>query len=90
MVSPDGQTAAIARSDPTGELDLLDVRSGAQTTISLNAGQVAPVWSLDGRYLFFVNDYTNFLAAVDRTTGSTMGFLTQVKQISSLAVRPAL
>jgi hypothetical protein len=89
VVSPDGTTAAIAFGEgPTDDVDLIDMRSGDQLTIlPAAAARVPPVWSLDGRYLFFLNDNTGVLSAFDRTTGTPTELLAHVTQIDSLAVR---
>jgi Tol biopolymer transport system component len=88
VVSPDGSTAALAFADTSGGLDLIDMRSGDQVRIAQSAAQVAPVWSLDGRYLFFVNDNTGALTALDRSTQTLTELMTHATQIESLAVRP--
>jgi hypothetical protein len=89
VITQDGRTAAIVRR--TGELDVIDLTSGQLQNIATypsNVNPVAPVWSLDSRFLFFASD-TYTVAVFDRTTGTTTALRAEVDHVEALAVRPA-
>jgi hypothetical protein len=89
VITQDGRTAAIVRR--TGELDVIDLTSGQLQNIAAyasNVNPVAPVWSLDSRFLFFASD-TYTVAVFDRTTGTTTALRAPVDHVDALAVRPA-
>jgi hypothetical protein len=85
VITADGQSAAIVR--PTGELEVIDLTSGEQHVVATPAS-VAPVWSFDGRFLFFVRD-ANTVSVFDRATGAIMVLPATVDDVEALAVRPA-
>jgi hypothetical protein len=87
VVSPDGATAAILHTG-TGELDVVDLASGAQRNVAAVAKRVPPVWSLDSHFLFYVLD-TYTISVFDRTSGITKGLYVEDQLINALAVRPA-
>jgi hypothetical protein len=89
VVSADGLSAAAMRR--SGELDVIDLSSGEQRNVATSASrvaQVAPVWSLDSRFLFFATANSE-LAAFDRVTGMSSVIYVEDQQVAALAVRPA-
>jgi eukaryotic-like serine/threonine-protein kinase len=74
-LSPDGQWVAFHTSEHGRAVPYLQSLSnpGARFPISENGGH-APLWSPDGRKLFYVSGETNSLMAVDVQTTPTVAF----------------
>jgi hypothetical protein len=86
VIAPDGRIAAVVMSR-TQTVDIINLWSGIEFSIPTAAIRVAPVWSLDGRYLFYVDD-AGWLWVYDRNTDRVLAFPVPVHDVQALAVRP--
>lgn len=93
MISPDGSTAAVLRSDQTAKptLHLLDLETGADHPLSVSLGSLfgngTVAWSPDSRWLFVA---AKRLVAIDARTHRVHHLDLALPPIRQVAVRPAL
>ena len=84
-ISPDGRAAAIVLGSPS-QLAVIDMSSGKQILAGIHP-LADPVWSLDGRYLFFSQDGT--VEVFDRESGNVKTLGVDVRTTEAIAVRPS-
>jgi hypothetical protein len=96
VISPDGMTAAVPTTHPTGTvtLRLLDLASGSDRPLALSISPPGTLdsevaWSPDSRWLFVTTAAGN-LVAVDERTGRARGLGVELPRLTQLAVRPSL
>jgi hypothetical protein len=94
LIAPDGAAAAVLElsRDSQLSLHLLDLRTGADRTLSLPVSQDADnetmAWSPDSRWLFVVTD-VGAVRVVNASTGQVGRLGVQLPFISQVAVRDA-
>jgi hypothetical protein len=93
VISPDGRTAAMLTSAPSGGigLQLLDLATGRRQVLNVSVNQSytgAITFSPDSNWLFAVTA-DGALAVIDRKTGAVSDLGVPLPALSQLAVRPA-
>jgi hypothetical protein len=92
VISPDGATAAVLADTAAPVLRLINLRSGASTTLRVpmanSPANDLMAWSPDSRWLFLAAS-TGRLVALNVRTGSVQTFGFQLPAITQVAVRPA-
>jgi Tol biopolymer transport system component len=79
--SPDGRSIAfVEQRNPNSVLVVVDVATGRSTQLGRGPGEIIgnnlrPVWSPDGRYIFYQADGARNYLVVDRETGTERRFV---------------